>query len=74
MQSIPVITYPEAVKLLSDEYWGSSETLRQTIFESAKETRTCHVKGIYYHIIGIIPCGGVTPLEVPEGQQLALTV
>jgi len=66
------ITYPEAIKLLSEANIGQPKYLREAVFESARKWRIFNVKETYYRITGRISVD-TRRLEAFEGEQLGLS-
>ena len=65
------ISYPKAIKLLSETYICVGESIRQSIFEDAIKRRRFYVEGIHYRIVGPMSTR-LGRQEVPESDQLAL--
>ena len=66
-----IVSYVEAVLILSEKYLGCSETMRDQFFKEAKERGFFYVEDGYYRVVD----GGSddsSKFSVQEGVQLSL--
>lgn len=67
------ISYPEAITLIYETYWGKGYGILYTVLEGARERRRFSAKGTHYRITGPIGPDRDEASDF-EGEQLALAL